>query len=430
MELRGPEENIDSDASPSRFGCGYMDNFLIAHIPTAQQIVRRRVVTRARSRRPVRCFRALFLVSHSMKIGLFTELFPPSLGGQEIRFEHLAQLLSARNHHVSVYCVAHGTGLLAEESRDRYRVFRHPVSLDYTQPKFPPGKRNIFAILRYAAWTRGILSREHFDLVIMNQWPYLHILFAPIEARRRMLVDWCEVRQPLIYRWAQRALPPMVAANMAVNIAVGQAIEAQSGQSAFYLPSGIYLSEYWSAPAFERRDLVYLGRLVQHKNMPLLIEAFELAADAGYRFNLVIAGGGPAENAVRARAALSRHASQIRVLGRIDDATKVNLLARADALLIASKREGFPRVIAEAMASGTPTVTVDYPESAAKEVVRRYNIGLVAAPDSKSFAESICSTLANRAAFAESCLSRAPELDWSNLISKIETAIPQLLNAK
>lgn len=75
-------------------------------------------------------------------------------------------------------------------------------------------------------------------------------------------------------------------------------------------------------------------------------------------------------------------------------------------------------------------MTVDYPESAAKEVVWRYNIGLVAAPDSKSFAESICSTLANRAAFAERCLSRAPELDWSNLISKIETAIPQLLNAK
>ncbi|MGH8652340.1 MAG: hypothetical protein ACREYE_09275 [Gammaproteobacteria bacterium] len=38
MELRGSEENNDSDASPTGSGCGYMDNFPVAHIPTAQQI--------------------------------------------------------------------------------------------------------------------------------------------------------------------------------------------------------------------------------------------------------------------------------------------------------------------------------------------------------------------------------------------------------
>jgi hypothetical protein len=38
MELRQSEENIDSEASPTGSGCGYMDNFLVAHIPTAQQI--------------------------------------------------------------------------------------------------------------------------------------------------------------------------------------------------------------------------------------------------------------------------------------------------------------------------------------------------------------------------------------------------------
>ncbi|MGH8651831.1 MAG: hypothetical protein ACREYE_06445 [Gammaproteobacteria bacterium] len=34
MELRAFEENNDSDASPTGSGCGYMDNFPVAHSPT------------------------------------------------------------------------------------------------------------------------------------------------------------------------------------------------------------------------------------------------------------------------------------------------------------------------------------------------------------------------------------------------------------
>ena len=45
-------------------------------------------------------------------------------------------------------------------------------------------------------------------------------------------------------------------------------------------------------------------------------------------------------------------ADRVQVLGSVDEARKLDLLAMSSVLGMPSKREGFPRVIAEAMASG------------------------------------------------------------------------------
>jgi glycosyltransferase involved in cell wall biosynthesis len=41
----------------------------------------------------------------------------------------------------------------------------------------------------------------------------------------------------------------------------------------------------------------------------------------------------------------------------VSDERKYELLARTRLLMMTSQREGFPRVVAEAMASGVPVVT-------------------------------------------------------------------------
>ena len=40
-----------------------------------------------------------------MNIGFFTELFPPSVGGQQQRFAELANLLAMQGHQVTVMCI-------------------------------------------------------------------------------------------------------------------------------------------------------------------------------------------------------------------------------------------------------------------------------------------------------------------------------------
>ena len=51
-----------------------------------------------------------------MNIGIFTELFPPSVGGQEQRFAALADLLASRGHRVTVMCVRHSIAVPTEET--------------------------------------------------------------------------------------------------------------------------------------------------------------------------------------------------------------------------------------------------------------------------------------------------------------------------
>ena len=45
---------------------------------------------------------------------------------------------------------------------------------------------------------------------------------------------------------------------------------------------------------------MYAGRLAQEKNLPLLVHAFRRVADAEPAAHLLVAGGGPSEEAMRA----------------------------------------------------------------------------------------------------------------------------------
>ena len=77
------------------------------------------------------------------------------------------------------------------------------------------------------------------------------------------------------------------------------------------------------------------------------------------------------------------------MLGSVDEDTKIELLSRAAVLGMPSRREGFPRVITEAMASGLPIVTARFPENGATDVVAQYGSGVVCGTDPAEFAGAL-----------------------------------------
>ena len=50
-----------------------------------------------------------------MRLVMLTELFPPSVGGQEVRFQELAEELVRQNHTVDILCIGHDASLPAFE---------------------------------------------------------------------------------------------------------------------------------------------------------------------------------------------------------------------------------------------------------------------------------------------------------------------------
>lgn len=109
-----------------------------------------------------------------------------------------------------------------------------------------------------------------------------------------------------------------------------------------------------SAPAGESLlRLLSVGRLTRQKGFDLLIEAIALSGRSDLRLTLL--GEGPLRPDLERLAEEHGVASQIEFAG-----FKVNPypdFARADAFVLSSRYEGFPNVVLEALACGTPVIS-------------------------------------------------------------------------
>jgi glycosyltransferase involved in cell wall biosynthesis len=105
-----------------------------------------------------------------------------------------------------------------------------------------------------------------------------------------------------------------------------------------------------------RHYLLFVGRLDDPvKRVSTLIEAFVLLADDHPDVDFLIAGGGPDEDELR-QMAEETLPSRVRFLGWVTPEQKPPLYNAAECLLLASRSEGFPTVVGEAMACGTPVL--------------------------------------------------------------------------
>lgn len=118
-----------------------------------------------------------------------------------------------------------------------------------------------------------------------------------------------------------------------------------------------------------RRHIIFSGRLADQKRVDLLLDAFATVAPRRPDWDLVIAGTGPDEAALRMRVPADL-AARVHWLGFIDDATTLTGLYKAcDVLVLPSWFEPWGVVINEAVAAGLAVVASEA-VGAAAELVR------------------------------------------------------------
>jgi glycosyltransferase involved in cell wall biosynthesis len=98
--------------------------------------------------------------------------------------------------------------------------------------------------------------------------------------------------------------------------------------------------------------LLSVGHLTRRKGHHLAIEALPELPGA----TLLIAGDGWYEAGLRALAAAHGVAGRVRFLGHVDQEELPDYYGAADALVLASSREGIANVLIESMACGTPVI--------------------------------------------------------------------------
>jgi glycosyltransferase involved in cell wall biosynthesis len=136
------------------------------------------------------------------------------------------------------------------------------------------------------------------------------------------------------------------------------------------VPNGIDVDQIQSAPLPDQGyDVVFAGRLIEHKNVDVLLDAFDRIAAASDA-TLGIIGDGPEADALRQQAGTLEHAEQIEFLGFLEEYTDVlGHMRAADVFASPSTREGFGITFAEAMAADCTVIAADHPNSAAGEVI-------------------------------------------------------------
>jgi phosphatidylinositol alpha-mannosyltransferase len=168
-----------------------------------------------------------------------------------------------------------------------------------------------------------------------------------------------------------------------VRIAVSEAAAwtARSFYGGRYriIPNGVHLpAAPTDTPAQVREPgaplrIVFVGQAVERKGLPVLLRAFEALRDH-VPATLTIIG---AEADAVSGLLLDDHG--VRVLGKVDDATKVRAVQEADVLCAPSLGgESFGMVLTEAFAAGTAVVASDI--AGYRDVVRDGVDGLLVAP--------------------------------------------------
>ncbi len=171
------------------------------------------------------------------------------------------------------------------------------------------------------------------------------------------------------------------------------------GERAVVIPLGIDVADIASAtrPAGEPFKLLFLSRLHEVKNIPMLLDSVADLHAAHVDVRLTIAGDGAPEYRGLLAAAVRRLGIEplVRFIGHADGEAKRELFVNADAYVLPSFHENFGISAAEALGAGLPVVLSDQVGLAAD--VERAGAGLVVPLDRARLTAALASLARDRA---------------------------------
>ena len=167
--------------------------------------------------------------------------------------------------------------------------------------------------------------------------------------------------------------------------------------------------------------LASVGHLIERKGHDLVVEALPALPDA----RLLIAGSGPEEGRLRALAARLGVAGRVEFLGALPQQRLRTLYSGADALVLASSREGWANVLLEAMACGAPVVASNV--WGTPEVVAAPEAGVLMGERSGRGVAEAVGALRGRLPSRESTRRYAEGFSWDDTTAGLLTLFSRVL---
>lgn len=185
---------------------------------------------------------------------------------------------------------------------------------------------------------------------------------------------------PWIWRRLRRLLYRRAAAVVVQTSRVKTLLERTASCRAVVIPNPVTAPTLTTSldPDGRQPDVISVGRFTEEKGFDLLIRAFATLGALAPPPRLRLVGDGPLRAELQGLATTLGIASRVEWLGQRRDVAE--LLARGDVYVLASRFEGFPNVLCEAMAAGAPVIAFDC-RSGPAEIVSHDTDGLLVPPE-------------------------------------------------
>jgi glycosyltransferase involved in cell wall biosynthesis len=312
-------------------------------------------------------------------------LFPFTVGGAERWYRNLAERLAADGHEVTYLT-------LRQWDRGEPPVLDGPVRVVAVGPRMAlytdSGRRRILPPLVFGLGVLWHLLRRgrRYDVVHTCAFPYFSLLAAAaLRPLRRygLVVDWFEVWsrsywhdylggiQGRIGALVQRACAAVPQRAFCFSELHAARLRAEGLRGDVTVLRGLYAGSLQPAAVRAPDPLVlFAGRLIPEKRVPLGVAAVALAARRIEGLQGVFYGDGPERGVLRD--AIAEHGAEaiVSAPGFADAALVDADMRRALCMLLPSRREGYGMVVVEASAHATPSIVVAGEDNAATELVQ------------------------------------------------------------
>ena len=289
--------------------------------------------------------------------------YPPLAGGgTEMQVRTLARALRKRGHRVTVVAP-----LIRERSQQRVERDDGVVVVRLTFPKV----RLLGGIVLMLRLLLFLLSRrdcyDAWHVHSPRQWAALATLLGSLLAKPQVVVKVASAlelergtlaRNPSIRSRAVYMCLSRASAWQAISrrIAEGVAAAGIPAHRIAAIPNAVDTARFRPrtrrAPGDAR--FIFVGRLVEVKNLPLLLDGFAAVMRSHPRAHLRIVGSGPLESSLKQQASRLQIDSNVEFTGHREDVE--DLLADADFGVLPSSVEGLSNTLLECMACGLPMI--------------------------------------------------------------------------
>ena len=171
-----------------------------------------------------------------------------------------------------------------------------------------------------------------------------------------------------------------------------------------------------------KNEFLFVGRLMAHKGLSDLIDAFAIALKEEASIRLTILGDGPYKSNVIDKVKQLNLEGSVSLEGFTPNPQIY--YQRATATVLTSEYEGFPNVLVESIAEGTPIIAYDCPSGPADIIVPGVNGILVKYNDIQGITKAILDVVRGNIIFESSKIKEsAKKFDLNKIVDQYEELI-------